>query len=104
MLREEVIPVDGIRTHVVHAGSGKPLLLLHGLGGPHMWQRVIEPCSTAFHVIAVDLPGFGASECPPSPYSTGRHAEFVVGVLDALSLPAATIAGISYGGQIAATI
>src|SRR5882672_8671227 len=55
--------VDGIRTGFREAGSGTPLVLVHGLGGPLMWQRVVEPLSRNFHVIAIDLPGFGESGC-----------------------------------------
>ncbi|WP_293786429.1 alpha/beta fold hydrolase [uncultured Aeromicrobium sp.] len=44
------------------SGSGEPLVLIHGIG--HRWQAwepVIEQLSESFDVIALDLPGFGAS-------------------------------------------
>ena len=101
MLKEDFIIVDAIRTHVVQAGTGKPLLLIHGLGGPQMWQRVIEPIAKSFRVIAIDLPGFGDSDCPPAPYSTEEYAVFLDHLLSILNIPRVMVAGISYGGHIA---
>lgn len=98
------IIIEGVRTHVAESGSGTPLVLIHGLGGPLMWQRVIEPLASHFHVIVIDLPGWGESDCPPFPYSTGMYADFLVQLLDHLNVQKALLAGISYGGQIAATI
>lgn len=98
------IIVEGIRTHVAESGSGTPMVLIHGLGGPLMWQRVIEPLASHFHVIVIDLPGWGESDCPSLPYSTGMHADFLVRLLDHLNVQKALLAGISYGGQIAATV
>ena len=65
-----------------------------------MWQRVIEPLSQHFRVIAVDLPGFGESDCPPRRYSTLDHANFLVQFMDQLSIRNSIVAGISYGGQV----
>jgi pimeloyl-ACP methyl ester carboxylesterase len=101
MVVEHSVVVDGLRIHIVESGSGKPLLLLHGLGGPQMWERVIGPLSATFRVIVPDLPGFADSQCGSVPYSTDHFAEFIVQLLDTLELATATIAGISYGAQIA---
>lgn len=50
--------------HAVRRGSGKPLLLIHGLGSSwHNWDLVLPALSAQREVIAVDLPGFG--ETPP---------------------------------------
>ena len=95
--------VDGIRTHLLRAGKGKPLLLVHGLGAPLMWQRVFEPLSSLFDVIIIDLPGFGESDCPPKLYSTEDYAVFLDHLLHSLCISTLHIVGISYGGQIAAT-
>lgn len=48
----------------IRRGSGKPLLLIHGIGGSwRSWQTVLDPLAATREVIAVDLPGFGAT--PP---------------------------------------
>lgn len=96
------IIIDGIRTHIKHTGAGQPpLLLVHGLGGPGMWDRVIEPLSHHVHVINLHLPGFGESDCPPLPYSTLDYAKFILDALDTLKIERAIIVGASYGGEIA---
>ncbi|MBI1807089.1 MAG: alpha/beta hydrolase [Ignavibacteria bacterium] len=103
MLDDQYIVVDGIRTHFLQKGKGQHLLLIHGLGGPMMWQRVTEPLARYFTVTALDLPGFGDSDCPQELYSPRRHSEFIAHVLDAMGIQRVVLIGISYGGQIAAT-
>ena len=102
-IEEKYLIVDGIRTHLRMGGAGYPLVLVHGLGGPSMWQRVIEPLSKQFHAIVIDLPGFGESDCAPKEFSTDEYADFLYHTIEALGIEKAAIAGISYGGQIAAT-
>ncbi len=48
----------------VRRGQGKPLLLIHGIGGSwRSWQTILDPLAATSEVIAVDLPGFG--DTPP---------------------------------------
>ena len=49
--------------HSVRTGSGKPLLLIHGISNLHNWDLVVPALARERTVIAVDLPGFG--ESPP---------------------------------------
>lgn len=50
--------------HAIHRGTGPPLLLVHGLGSSaRSWSPVMDQLAAHRHVIAVDLPGFGAT--PP---------------------------------------
>jgi pimeloyl-ACP methyl ester carboxylesterase len=102
-VNRHVVLVDGMRVAITESGSGPALVLVHGLGGPSMWMRVIEPLGRHFHVVAVDLPGFGHSDSPPSPLSLHQNAEFLDHFFRVLGLEKCTLAGISYGGQIAAT-
>ncbi|HZC27912.1 MAG TPA: alpha/beta fold hydrolase [Actinopolymorphaceae bacterium] len=83
-------------------GSGPPLVLLHGLG--HRWQgwSPVLPLLAAEHeVIAVDLPGFGAS--PPTAGTRWREdlVPAVAGFLAELDLDRPHVAGNSLGGVIA---
>ena len=97
---EHFLTVRGLRTHVVESGVGEPLVLVHGLSGPLMWQRVVEPLSDHFHVIVVDLPGWGDSECSRQRFSAKMYSDFLIQLLDILEVKKAILAGISYGGQI----
>lgn len=88
------------------AGRGEPLVLLHPLGADRqVWRPVMEPLSRERDVIAVDLPGFGASpplpdDPPPSP---DRLAAALVALLESLDLAEgrAHLAGNSLGGWVA---
>ncbi|MEV5972795.1 alpha/beta hydrolase [Streptomyces sp. NPDC051921] len=98
---------DGQRTVTVtyeRRGTGSPLLLLHGIG--HLWQAwepVIDILATERDVIAVDLPGFGASPALPEPLAYDLST--VVPVLDAfcseLGVERPHVAGNSLGGLLA---
>lgn len=99
------VEVDGTLANVVELGSGPPLLLVHGLSG--CWQNWLENIShfAATHrVIAVDLPGFGASPMPRGDISIPAYARFLEGVCDALEIDAAAVVGNSMGGHIAAEL
>ncbi|MEU6981027.1 MULTISPECIES: alpha/beta fold hydrolase [unclassified Streptomyces] len=85
-------------------GRGEPLLLLHGIG--HHWQAwepVLDVLATERDVIAVDLPGFGAS--PALPEGFGYDLSTVVPVLGAfcaaLGVERPHVAGNSLGGLLA---
>jgi pimeloyl-ACP methyl ester carboxylesterase len=83
------------------AGSGEPLVLIHGLGGTRQtWRHVIGPLAATHRVIAPDLPGHGDSAAPAGDYSLGAHAAAVRDLLVALGHPTATVAGHSLGGGI----
>jgi pimeloyl-ACP methyl ester carboxylesterase len=99
------IDVEGVPANVVELGSGPPLLFVHGLSG--CWQNWLEniPHFARTHrVIAVDLPGFGASPLSREPISIAGYARFLEGVCDALSISAAAVVGNSMGGHIASEL
>jgi pimeloyl-ACP methyl ester carboxylesterase len=84
------------------AGSGPPVVVLHGLwGGRNEWEPVIEPISRDHRVLIPDLPGFGASDKPPANYHNALLAQFVIGFMDALDLRRATLAGHAMGANLA---
>ena len=91
------------RLHYLEAGSGPPLLLVHGLGSSAMqdWGRLVAPLGREFHVYAPDLPGFGRSERPPdADYSIPMQVAAVRSFMDTLEIDRARVAGISMGGWI----
>ncbi|MFF4253581.1 alpha/beta fold hydrolase [Streptomyces sp. NPDC001663] len=85
-------------------GSGEPLLLLHGIGHHRQaWDPVVDILATERDVIAVDLPGFGASPGLPDglaydlPTTTAVFGAFC----EALELERPHVAGNSLGGLLA---
>jgi pimeloyl-ACP methyl ester carboxylesterase len=84
------------------AGSGEPLLLIHGLGGTRRtWRHLVDALAETHLVIAPDLPGHGGSAAPAGDYSLGAHAAALRDLLVALGHPSATLIGHSLGGGIA---
>ena len=79
-----------------------PLLMLHSLGtGLHVWDPQAEALARTHRVIRFDLRGHGLSSPVPGEASMAALAEDAFGVLDALGIGAAHLAGISIGGRIA---
>ncbi|HEX8104488.1 MAG TPA: alpha/beta fold hydrolase, partial [Solirubrobacteraceae bacterium] len=86
-------------------GAGEPLLLLHGIGSHWpMWSPVLERLAPERDVVALSLPGFGASpeldggEPPSVPALARAVAAFA---RETLGIERAHVAGNSLGGGIA---
>jgi pimeloyl-ACP methyl ester carboxylesterase len=95
------------RLRYLEAGSGPPLLLVHGLGSNALqdWGRLLAPLARRYHVYAPDLVGFGRSERPANAdYSIPMQAEAVRAFLEAVGVSRARVAGISMGGWIVARL
>jgi pimeloyl-ACP methyl ester carboxylesterase len=93
-----------LRIHVLDAGAGEPLVLLHGGDGEGVdWAPLMGRLQGDVRVIAVDRPGFGLSD--PFDYRRvdlrAHAASFVGSLLDALGLDTATLVGGSMGGFFA---
>lgn len=83
-------------------GQGDPLVLLHGFPFKgSLWQHQARHLSDAYRVITPDLRGFGQSEVTDGIYEMEVLARDVLGLLDRLELPKATIMGHSMGGYVA---
>ncbi|NGY03505.1 alpha/beta fold hydrolase [Solimonas terrae] len=96
-----VVRVDDIDMHYVEAGSGPPLVLIHGLGGSHLdWEHQIGVLATRFRVIAPDLRGFGRSGTGRRLFSIRRLMQDVVLLLDRLGIAQCQLIGHSMGGAI----
>jgi pimeloyl-ACP methyl ester carboxylesterase len=95
--------IRGEGLHVVEAGSGPPLLMLHGYGGSiENFGEQVGPLARHFRVIALDLLGFGLSDrTPDAGYSLTAHTERVRAFLDRMGIDRAALLGHSMGGAIA---
>lgn len=84
-------------------GSGEPLVLLHGgFGSWTHWLRNIEPLVRRFRVIVPEIPGYGASDMPPEPWSSERLAGILrEGLAEIVPAPKRYgLAGFSFDGII----
>lgn len=85
------------------AGSGEPVVLIHGLGATKAsFLPTIAALAPGYRTLAVDLPGFGDSDKPLSgSYDARFFARSIVALLDALGLERAHMIGNSMGGRVA---
>jgi len=105
-LEPRTINTGGIQTSYLDAGTGDPVLMLHGSGpgvsGTANWQYNIPPLAEKFHVLAPDIVGFGATERPDGIiYSLRTWTDHAWAFLDAHGIGKAAIVGNSLGGRIA---
>jgi pimeloyl-ACP methyl ester carboxylesterase len=100
----QTVTAAGQTIRYLTAGSGRPLVLLHGgiIDAAHIsWGGLIEPLAADAEVYALDMLGYGASDLPDGPLSMSRHVETVAAVIDELGLDEPVVAGISMGGGVA---
>ena len=94
--------VNGIRIHYKLAGSGPPLILLHGSPlTSHSWSGVIPRLAERFTVVAPDLRGHGLSEKPQTGYEVHTIAEDVRQLVTQLRFPSINLVGHDLGGIVA---
>jgi pimeloyl-ACP methyl ester carboxylesterase len=96
------IVLHGRRAVYRVAGSGPPVVLIHGmLNSSGHWQAVAQRLAVNHTVIAPDLIGHGDSAAPRGDYSLGAHAASIRDLLAAIGIERATIVGHSLGGGVA---
>jgi pimeloyl-ACP methyl ester carboxylesterase len=85
----------------VRRGTGKPLLLLHGIGGSwRSWQTILDELAAERDVIAVDLPGFGDTPPLVGPVTIGTLADAVTTFLLRHDLLGIDVVGSSMGARL----
>ncbi len=95
-----------VETNLHDAGSGLPIVLLHG-SGPGVsawanWRLTIPDLAKQYRVVAPDVVGFGFTERPVGiHYDMDTWIEHAIGVLDALKLEKVGLVGNSFGGALA---
>ena len=98
-LRETVL--HGHRVAYRCAGSGPPVVLVHGITSTSAtWERVMPYLAERYTVIAPDLLGHGESAKPRGDYSLGAYASGVRDLLVSLGHERATFVGHSLGGGV----
>jgi pimeloyl-ACP methyl ester carboxylesterase len=103
---QRTLDVGGQRVNVLDTGSDRPVLLfLHGWSSN--WQIFllnIAAFMDTHRVLAIDLPGFGASDLPREPLSIQGYARTVDAVCDALGVERVSVVGNSMGGFVGAEL
>jgi pimeloyl-ACP methyl ester carboxylesterase len=103
-VQEAVVSAGGIKTSYLTAGSGFPVVMLHGGGGGSNalnWGAVMPILGRHFHVIAPDIAGHGESDKPKTSYSKAFFSKWLHDFSIALQLSHFTLVGSSMGGAIA---
>jgi pimeloyl-ACP methyl ester carboxylesterase len=99
------VEIDGRQVNVVELGSGPPLVFVHGLGGS--WTNWLENiCAFAddHRVVALDLPGFGASDSPREKVTIPGYSAVLDALCQRLGIAGAAFAGSSMGGLVCADL
>jgi 2-hydroxymuconate-semialdehyde hydrolase len=103
------IEVNGIKTFYHHAGSGKPVVLIHG-SGPGVsawanWRLVLPEVSRHFAAYALDVVGFGKTDKPADcAFTHDDRVNHVIDFIDTLRLGPVFLIGNSMGGALALAI
>jgi 2-hydroxy-6-oxo-octa-2,4-dienoate hydrolase len=98
------IDAGGVATNYLEAGTGSPVVLIHG-SGPGVsayanWRLTLPDLSLEHRVLAPDMAGFGFSD-KPGTYGMERWLEQLDGFFSALGLERASLVGNSFGGGLA---
>src|SRR3712207_1479973 len=102
VVEEHDIEVDRLPVRYLTAGTGPPLVLLHGAGDNALdWWWVMPTLAATHRVYAPDLPGSPDSARPAADYSPAFFERFVAAFVDALGIGRATFVGNSLGGLVA---
>src|SRR5215207_10553122 len=98
----EEISLHGHKVGFRAAGSGPPLVLLHGITSTsEAWRKVMPRLAERYTVVAPDMVGHGRSAKPRGDYSLGAYAAGVRDLLAVLGFERGTVVGHSLGGGIA---
>jgi 2-hydroxy-6-oxonona-2,4-dienedioate hydrolase len=97
------LDANGVKTRVLEAGNGEPLILLHGTGGHvEAYARNLKGLSENFRVICIDMLGHGYTDKPDQPYGIDSYSDHLLAVIQALDLSQVYLSGESLGGWVAA--
>ena len=104
-VKHRVVATNGIRMHIAEQGSGPTVLLCHGF--PECWyswrHQLAALAASGFHAVAPDMRGYGQTDAPPEidRYTLLHLLGDMVGLLDALGVERAVIAGHDWGAPVA---
>jgi pimeloyl-ACP methyl ester carboxylesterase len=101
-LRHRIVDLDGPVHYIDFGGEGKPMLMVHGLGGNALnWMAVGPELAKRYHAIAIDLAGFGQTPLFRRSAAVGANAELVHQFMEKVIGEPVLLMGNSMGGHIA---
>jgi len=97
---------DGVKIHFKQAGTGRPVIFLHGFGTSlDTWRFVAEALENEYRLVLLDLKGHGFSDRPhDEQYSVQSHARVIMGLIRHLELERVVLVGHSYGSVVALAV
>ena len=96
------IVANGISINYEVAGSGKCIVLIHGMGDNlGAWYNQVPVFSQRYRVLSYDVRGHGETEAPEGEFSTDIWTEDLHGLLEAVGINKAYVLGYSMGGIVA---
>lgn len=96
------VEANGVELFYELAGSGEPLVLVHGSWGDHHhWLPVLPALTACFRVLVYDRRGHSRSERPPGPGCRREDEDDLAALLETLDLAPAYVAGSSFGASTA---
>ncbi len=99
-ITHEFWEINGIKMHVALAGSGPPIILLHGFPEIwYSWRRLIPLLAGNFRVIACDLRGYGKTEVTRGGYDIETLGRDALGLIERAGEPAILV-GHDWGGLV----
>lgn len=101
VVHHDVPAADGGSLHVLERGSGRPLLLIHGITlQARVWAPQMHLMADRFRILAMDVRGHGASTAGSDGFGRRAAARDVATVLHHFDLHGAVVVGHSMGGMI----
>ncbi len=93
--------INNININYEEKGEGELIVLLHGWGSNiKLFANLIDLLSKKYKVVAMDMPGFGESQEPPSAWCVDDYADFVIEFLKAYNTDKVMLLGHSFGGRV----
>lgn len=99
---DRTIDANGVQLHYWIAGSGPPVVLIHGYPeNSYAWHEVAPTLAASHTVIVPDFRGAGASSRPDRGYTTGQLADDIHQIVQSLHVGPIDVAGHDWGGAVA---
>ena len=105
-IKENYVPINGIKMYYREAGEGFPLMALMGLGANSDWwsPEIIRELSSHYRLVMPDNRGAGRTECPEENWTIENNADDTIALMDTLGIEKAHLMGVSMGGSIAQAV